>query len=231
MWSDKTAGKGVSATLRRRQVISFVKKYTLGANLRILDLGCGKGYLSEALARFGSVTGVDLAEETIERNKERFPQLTFVHGDVTDPTLPQNLSRYDLIVSSEVIEHLGIMNREQFLGNAYALLRPQGLFILTTPNRDVFLRLKHPDEEESVFLDRLDEQPINNLMKKKELKALLKSHFDILDFASVQPLVKFRLLDLLWKGLFSPLDYRFVNEFTNFIGIDGKYMIFVVRRK
>lgn len=167
MWSDKAASKGVSATLRRRQVISFVKQYTLGVNLKILDLGCGQGYLSEALARFGSVTGVDLAEETIERNKERFPQLNFVCGDVTAPALPQTLSRYDLIISSEVIEHLNIMNREQFLGNVYALLRPQGLFILTTPNRDVFLRLKHSDEEESVFLARLDEQQINNLMTKE----------------------------------------------------------------
>lgn len=231
MWSDNAAGKGVSATLRRRKITRFIKKYASASELRILDLGCGKGYLTEALARFGSVTGVDLAKETIERNKKRFPQLTFFCGDVTDPTLPQKLSKYDLIVSSEVIEHLKIINRKQFLSNVYALLRPQGLFILTTPDRDVFLRLKRPDEEAAVFLARLDKQPINNLLTKKEFKVLLKPHFDVLDVASVQPLVKFRPLDLLWKGLFFPLDYRLVSDFTNFIGLDGKYMVFVTRKK
>lgn len=152
VWADDFYAKGLSPTLRRRQIIHFIQQYTSGSELMLLDLGCGKGYLAEALSRFGPVTGVDFAAETVQQNKQRFSHITFVCGDVVDPALPQLLAQYDVVVSSEVIEHIEIADRAQLLRNVDAVLRPGGLFIVTTPYRNSILRLKPPDESETAFL-------------------------------------------------------------------------------
>lgn len=230
-WSDKKyAAEGVSQVLRRRKIMQFIEQYTSGVELTLLDLGCGKGFLTEAISKFGQATGVDFAAKTIEQNKQRSPHLGFVCGDVTDPLLPQRLIQYDVVVSSEVIEHIEIAKRTQFLQNVDAVLHPGGVFILTTPDKDVVLGRKLPNESEAEFFDRFDDQPINNIMSKKELLALLEPYFEFVGFASVQPLVNNRLLDLLWKGLFLFLDYKFVNTLTHVLGLKGQYMVVISRK-
>jgi len=230
-WSDKKyATEGVSQVLRRRQIIQFIRKYTPGVELALLELGCGKGFLTEAISKFGQATGIDFAAKTIEQNKQRSPHLEFVWGDITDPLLPQHLIQYDVVVSSEVIEHIEIAKRAQFLQNVDALLRPGGVVILTTPNKDVILGRKLPHESEAEFFDRFDNQPIDNIMSQEELLALLEPYFEFVDFASVQPLVKIRWLDLFWKGLFWFLDYKFVNNLTNALGLKGQYMVVISRK-
>lgn len=224
-WSKPMAAKGVSAVLRRRQIISLVRKYTKASELQILDLGCGKGYLSEALSRFGNVTAVDYAKKTIESNQKRVPHIKFICADVTDSTLPKALGDYDLVVTSEVIEHIPLDKRSNFLNNVDGVLRRGALLIITTPYRESLLKLKPSGMTDDEFLAGIDDQPIDNIMRKHELLALLSPNFRFLEFSSVQPPVKYRALDLLWKAAFLPIGYRFVNQITQFLRIDGKYMV------
>ena len=49
--------------------------------LRLLDAGCGTGWMSQALTAHGSVVGTDLADEVVARAAERVPSATFVAGD------------------------------------------------------------------------------------------------------------------------------------------------------
>ncbi len=49
---------------------------------RICDLGCGRGWLSAELARFGAVTGVDLSTEGVRLAAERWPHIGFVAADI-----------------------------------------------------------------------------------------------------------------------------------------------------
>ena len=110
------------------------------AGIRILDVGCGAGILSEPLARLGAnVTAIDACELNIEAAK--------IHAKL-DPSLATRLQflcttveehcesvsdLYDAVVASEVIEHVD--NPGMFVNKCASLLRPEGSFFLTTLNR------------------------------------------------------------------------------------------------
>jgi SAM-dependent methyltransferase len=96
----------------------------------ICDLGCGVGWISAELAKFGRVTGVDLSPEGVRIATARWPSINFIVADILSwrPT-----KQFDIVVSSEVIEH--IEEKEQFADTVSALVRPGGYLILTTPNK------------------------------------------------------------------------------------------------
>lgn len=105
-----------------------------------LDVGCGAGLLCEPLARLGaSVTGVDAAEENIAaaRLHAEGSALTieYRHGDVAE----LGLEGFDLVTSMEVLEH--VADKAAFVGALAAALAPDGLMILSTPNRTPQSRL------------------------------------------------------------------------------------------
>lgn len=96
--------------------------------LSIVDIGCGGGILSEALARLGaSVTGVDAAGANIGAASAHRaldprlapPRLEYVHG--TAEALAASGRRYDVVVASEVIEHVASV--DAFLDAATALMK------------------------------------------------------------------------------------------------------------
>jgi SAM-dependent methyltransferase len=104
----------------------FVKRLRPGE--RVLDIGCGNGFLAHDMAEKGGalVTGVDLSPENIRIARERFahPRVTYIHGDaLTD--LPEG--EYETIVLSNVLEHLP--DRAAFLRGARAALRPERFLI------------------------------------------------------------------------------------------------------
>ena len=99
--------------------------------LRILDAGCGNGFIAAALAREGhDVVGVDASEDGIRIAKAAHPGVEFhvrsVYDDLSDVA-----SGMDVVVSSEVIEHL--YSPQRFLVNVGLTLRSGGSIVLTTP--------------------------------------------------------------------------------------------------
>lgn len=108
--------------------------------LRILDIGCGGGLLSLALARLGAeVTGidasaasVDIAQAWAEKNNLK---ITFHHS--TTEALLQRANcpeQFDAVMSMEIIEH--VADPESFSADCAAFVRPGGLFFGSTLNRN-----------------------------------------------------------------------------------------------
>lgn len=92
----------------------------------------GYGYLTYALSKNGfDVTGIDISENAIKSAKENFGNL--FSNECMKELASRNL-RYDLIISTEVIEHVDEPN--EFLGECVSLLMPNGKILLTTPNKD-----------------------------------------------------------------------------------------------
>lgn len=101
----------------------------------VLDFGCGTGYGSYLLHEKGArkVVGVDISKDAIDYCNSNYKanNLEFKSDDCTKCQL-QN-STFDIIVSFEVIEHLKMV--DCFLSEVKRLLKKNGLFVVSTPNK------------------------------------------------------------------------------------------------
>ncbi len=77
---------------RMREILASVADLKI-QGAKILEVGCGTGWLSSKLCEFGKVTAVDLGMEIIETAKVRYPEIDFRSGDIHTLDLPLNSSR------------------------------------------------------------------------------------------------------------------------------------------
>jgi 2-polyprenyl-3-methyl-5-hydroxy-6-metoxy-1,4-benzoquinol methylase/glycosyltransferase involved in cell wall biosynthesis len=116
-------------TLEHMARYRFVERWVHGG--RWLDLGTGAGYGAEILAgSAGAVVGIDLDPETLRYAATRYPAARYacMQGDrlaLADAT-------FDGVVCLEVIEH--VADPAALLRDVARVLRPGGLFVLSTPN-------------------------------------------------------------------------------------------------
>jgi len=98
-----------------------------------LDVGCGAGLLAEPLARLGAaVTAVDAAPELIEAARAHATAQGLAI-DYRAAGVEALDGEYDLVTAMEVIEH--VADPQSFVRDLAARLAPDGLLILSTPNR------------------------------------------------------------------------------------------------
>ncbi|HUY80297.1 MAG TPA: class I SAM-dependent methyltransferase [Acidobacteriaceae bacterium] len=100
----------------------------------VLDLGCGNGtFLSQYQDRGWKLFGLDFSTTGIEAAKQSYPDIQFVLSDAQTcvETLREMLGAADLIISTEVIEHL--YDPPAFVEQVFELLKPGGRFVLSTP--------------------------------------------------------------------------------------------------
>ncbi|MGJ3649295.1 bifunctional 2-polyprenyl-6-hydroxyphenol methylase/3-demethylubiquinol 3-O-methyltransferase UbiG [Sphingomonas sp. GlSt437] len=114
--------------------------FTPLAGKTALDVGCGAGLLCEPLARLGAaVTGIDAAAENVAVARTHAAQsglaIEYRHGGIEDVAG----ATFDLVTSMEVIEH--VTDPAVFVAGLAAALAPDGLLILSTPNRTRLSRL------------------------------------------------------------------------------------------
>jgi 2-polyprenyl-6-hydroxyphenyl methylase/3-demethylubiquinone-9 3-methyltransferase len=104
--------------------------------LRIVDLGCGGGLLTEPLARLGAkMTGIDPAEENIAaaRRHAEAEGFSIDYRSLTVESLAESGESFDVVLAMEVLEH--VADVDGFLRAAATLVRPGGLFVGATLNR------------------------------------------------------------------------------------------------
>lgn len=110
------------------------------AGKRALDVGCGAGLLCEPMARMGAaVTGIDAAPENIAaaQGHATGQGLSIDYRHCGIEALDE--SGFDLVTSMEVIEH--VTDPQAFVDGLGRALAPDGLMILSTPNRTSLSRL------------------------------------------------------------------------------------------
>jgi len=106
------------------------------AGLRLLDIGCGGGLLSEPMARLGArVTGVDPSEKNIRSASVHAMEmgLAIDYRAATAEDLAAAGETFDVILNMEVIEHVN--DPRAFTATCAAMLRPGGLMFVATLNR------------------------------------------------------------------------------------------------
>ena len=106
------------------------------AGLRILDIGCGAGILSEPLARLSAtVVGADPAVSNIEAAKLHAAAagLAIDYRATTAEALADAGERFDLVLAMEVVEH--VADLALFVKRCAEMVKPGGLMITATINR------------------------------------------------------------------------------------------------
>ncbi len=116
--------------VRRELLLSLIELYRLERTARILDLGCGGGYLVEFLGEngFADVYGIDISRETVRQCRER-GSLRILPGDCS--RTPFGGDCFDVIIAADVLEHLE--NPAEALREWRRILRAEGRLFITVP--------------------------------------------------------------------------------------------------
>jgi len=86
------------------------------SQIRLMDIGCGNRYLRYGCEKFNiSYEGIDYSDCNLEKDK-----------------IPKEDNKYDLVISLALIEHL--RDPSNFLNESYRILKPGGIFFISTPN-------------------------------------------------------------------------------------------------
>ncbi|MCM2327294.1 MAG: class I SAM-dependent methyltransferase [Lysobacter sp.] len=111
----------------------FAARFAAGR--RVVDAACGEGYGSALLARSAaSVVGADISAEAVAHARRAYAgvaNLSFVEAPCTRLPLPD--ASADLFVTFETVEH--IREQEEFLDEIARVLAPDGLLLLSCPNK------------------------------------------------------------------------------------------------
>jgi 2-polyprenyl-3-methyl-5-hydroxy-6-metoxy-1,4-benzoquinol methylase len=105
----------------------------LEAGTRVLDVGCGNGWMSAVFAQHGcSVVGIDPSEQGVSQARKAHPSIRFEVCEASEHLLDiLGEPPFDLVVSTEVVEHL--YAPIPYAVGIFHALRPGGRFICTTP--------------------------------------------------------------------------------------------------
>ncbi|MCZ7643383.1 MAG: bifunctional 2-polyprenyl-6-hydroxyphenol methylase/3-demethylubiquinol 3-O-methyltransferase UbiG [Pseudorhodoplanes sp.] len=106
------------------------------SGLRMLDIGCGGGILSEPLARLGAVmVGADPAQANIEVARRHAAQsgVSIDYRATTAEALADAGERFDVVLAMEVVEH--VADVALFVARCAEMVRPGGMMIAATLNR------------------------------------------------------------------------------------------------
>ncbi|HEX7102569.1 MAG TPA: methyltransferase domain-containing protein [Nitrolancea sp.] len=105
----------------------------LPRDIRVLEVGAGGGFTLERLRQMGfnRLAGLDLTESTLAAMRERAPDARLVAADAE--ALPFRDGSFDLLLSSDVVEHLPAL--EEHFAEAARLLTLDGYYLFKTPNR------------------------------------------------------------------------------------------------
>lgn len=121
----KNQAKNVRITPRKQMILQYVMPY-LRPDLKVLDVGCGDGYMANCMNIFSKVTAFD---GDVTYQKQRYPRVNFVEGD-SFSDLPD--SEFDIVTLFDVLEH--ILERRDSL--EYIIPFSKKYFIINQPDQE-----------------------------------------------------------------------------------------------
>jgi anaerobic magnesium-protoporphyrin IX monomethyl ester cyclase len=175
LWNDPNWSSPYPNTdevARCTKILEFVNSYCFDngtkqkASFRILDVGCGRGWLSRYLEKYGEYIGVEPVPGAVDIAMTLFPGRKFITG-YTGDLLKSSPEKFDIIVSTEVVEHVPYNKQKAFVRDLHALLDVDGFLVLTTPRKEIY---------DYILKRGLNPQPVEDWLTEEELKNLVESN-------------------------------------------------------
>ncbi|WP_051356372.1 class I SAM-dependent methyltransferase [Azorhizobium doebereinerae] len=175
------SGERLTASISGQVEIEHYHRYLLAREFcrdkDVIDVAAGEGYGSALLSQVArSVVGVEIDAETVAAARREFarPNLRYEQGDARAIPLPD--ASVDVAVSFETLEH--IAEHDQFLSELHRVLRPGGLLIISTPDKDIYSPPGAPPNPFHVLE-----------LTRPEFEGLLRRHFAHAAFAAQRALI------------------------------------------
>jgi 2-polyprenyl-3-methyl-5-hydroxy-6-metoxy-1,4-benzoquinol methylase len=115
--------------------LTWIKKF-ISKKQKVLDIGCGTGFMITIplIAEGYDVVGYDLDQKSINYGKKLLRSYNFDEEKLTCKNVNSITFQPDVIMLSEVLEHISNKPLEELLTLAYSLLKPGGIMLITIPN-------------------------------------------------------------------------------------------------
>ena len=182
--------------IRIKYILETLNKKNLN-NTTVLDIGCGGGLVSEGLSKIGAtVTGIDFIKENIKVAKMHAKKNNLeIDYFVKDFEKEKIISKYDVIIILEVLEHLN--NWEEFIKKIKLSLNKNGTLIISTINRNLVSKFLTLDIGENLLkLIPLNTHTFYKFIKPEELEQVLSSNsFENIKFKGLT----YNALKLKWE--------------------------------
>lgn len=144
-WTGERFVTSLSGQIRMEHHHRYLFAMAWCAGRDVLDVACGEGYGSALLASVAaSVIGVDVAEDAVAFASRAYAaeRVRFVRGPIEGLPLPE--ASVDVVVCFETIEHAADQGRA--LDELRRVLRPGGVIIISTPDREHYRAGREPNE-------------------------------------------------------------------------------------
>ncbi len=146
-------------------------------NLTILDLGCGRGWLTNLMSSHGNIQGIEPVVSVVNYANKLFPHLNISAGLAED--LLEANKKFNLVVSSEVIEHIDNNKKNDFIKDIYNLLQSNGFVIITTPRKEAQTEWLHHLSADQPIEEWLDEATLRNAFEENGFRTHLCERISI----------------------------------------------------
>lgn len=202
--------------------LGYITRVADTAGAELLDIGCGDGLLCEKLKKVKIYTGIDVSLGRIKRCKKRYfdKRNLFVIGDFLNYDFKS--SQYDVIVASEIIEH--VPDDGDFLRIINSLLKPGGKLIVSTPLAPEFIDLP---------CNLYKDQHLRCYSRCVLSERLFKNHFKIIKIKYVGFKINIKInkynrkiFNLVKKEKFDGQDIKFEFNIQSNSLLDRLYFVF-----
>lgn len=116
----------------------FAKEYV--KDKAVLEVGCGTGYGAHYVSKYArEAVAVDISNDAIQYSRSQYDEKNLCFKELSGSELPFDDSSFDTVLSFHVIEHLEKNTVTQWLSEINRVLKDEGVFIVSTPNKKLRL--------------------------------------------------------------------------------------------